>query len=221
MIAIELINPNIPTLNVDDSITRASTIMDAQDVHQLPVLKEGIFKGFLVDEMLYNIISEESSVGDYPLSAANCITYSEQHFYEVLRTMSACEYGMLAVLDKEDKYIGTITYDELFQAFANTYGVQTPGSIIVLSLKQMDYTLSEIARLVESENAKVLACHLETVQGDHNHLQVTLKLDKTNVSHIVSTLGRFNYNVIGLYQQETVVSYEKERLDALMKYLDI
>lgn len=221
MTAIELINPNIPTLNIDDNIARASTIMDAQEVHQLPVLEEGMFKGFLVNEMLYSAVSESSSVGDYPLSAANCITYADQHFYEVVKMISTCEHGMLAVLDREDKYVGTVTYEELFHAFANTYGVQTPGSIIVLSLKHIDYTLSEITRLVESENAKVLACHLEAVQGDHNNLQVTLKLDKTNVSHIVSTLGRFNYNVTGLYQEENVVSYERERLDALMKYLNM
>ncbi len=221
MIAIELIDANIPVLNMHDNIARASSIMDAQDVHQLPVLEDGVFKGFLEEEILYSAVSESAIIGDYPLKVTNCTAYADQHFYEVVKIISTCEHGMLAVLDREEKYIGTITYSELFRAFANTYGVQTSGSIIVLSLKQIDYTLSEITRLVESENAKVIACQLETVRGDSNHIEVTLKLDKTNVSHIVSTLNRFNYHVVGLYQEEVVVSYEKERLDALMRYLDM
>lgn len=221
MTAIELINPIIPSLNIADDIAKASSLMDDLAVHQLPVLENGQFKGFIIDETLFVDVFNSSALSSYPLASSNCTIYSDQHFYEVVKVASGCEHGMVAVLDRDEIFVGVVTANDLFKGFSQTIGVEAPGSIVVVSVKQIDYALSEISRLVEAENTKILACYLTSDKEDPAKLHVTLKLDKKNVSHIVATLERFNYNVIGLYQEESIVSYEKERLDALMKYLNI
>lgn len=221
MTARELINPFIPSLDTEDDIVKVSSLMDDLDVHQLPVLDKGQFKGFIADQMLFDKVFDSSTVASYQLIASKCTIYADQHFYEVAKVASECEHNMVAVLDREEGFLGVVMAEDLFKAFSQTIGIQSPGSVIVISVRQMDYSLSEITRLVEVENSKIISCELVNDKEDPAKLNVTLKLDKKNVSHIVATLERFNYNVIGLYQEESIVSYEKERLDALMKYLNI
>ncbi len=221
MTAIELINPNIPSLNTDDDITKASDVMDDLGIHQLPVLEKGQFKGFIADGILFDEVFNSSTLIDYQLAATNCTVYADQHFYEVVKIASGCDYGMVAVLDRNEVFLGVITAYELFKEFSQTIGIQSSGSIIIISVRQIDYSLSEITRLLEAESVRILGCNLTSDPEDPVKLIVTLKVDKKNVSHIVATLERFNYNVIGLYQEENIISYEKERLDALMKYLNI
>lgn len=221
MIAIELINPLIPSLDIDDDIVKASSLMDNLDVHQLPVVEKGQFKGFIADETFFDKAFNSSSLASYQLTASKCTIYSDQHFYEVAKVASECEHSMVAVVDRNEMYLGVVMAENLFQAFSQTIAVQSPGSVIVISVRQIDYSLSEITRLIEAENSKIIGCYIVNDKEDAAKLKVTFKLDKKNVSHIVATLERFNYNVIGLYQEEKIVSYEKERLDALMKYLNI
>lgn len=221
MIARELINLLIPSLDIDDDITKASSLMDDLDVHQLPVVEKGRFKGFVADEMLFDEVFGSSSLASYQFASSKCTIYSDQHFYEVAKVASECDNNMVAVLDRDDIFLGVVLAEDLFKVFSQTIAVQSPGSVVVISVRQIDYSLSEITRLVEAENTKITGCYLTSEKDDPTKLEVTLKFDKKNVSHIVATLERFNYNVIGLYQEESIVSYEKERLDALMKYLNI
>jgi hypothetical protein len=121
----------------------------------------------------------------------------------------------------EELFLGVITAEDLMKAFAKTTAVQSSGSVIEMSIKKIDYSLAEITRLVEAESAKIMGCFLLNDEVDNSRVYVTLKLDRKNVSHIVATLKRFNYQVVRIIQEENLVSYEKERLDALMKYLSI
>ena len=208
-------------MKMEDDITKASSLMDDLEVHQIPVLENGYFKGFIAESMLFEEVFDNNTLGAYPLISTNCTVYADQHFYEVAKVASGCEGEMVAVLDRDELFLGIITQTDLFKAFAQTIAVQSSGSVIVISVRQMDYVLSEITRLIEAENTKVLGCYLIPDKEDAVKFNVTLKLDKKNVSHIVATLERFNYNVVGIYQEESIISYEKERLDALMRYLNI
>ncbi|MFP4089417.1 MAG: CBS domain-containing protein [Cyclobacteriaceae bacterium] len=221
MIAKDLINPIVPALSVDDDIARASSLMEDLQVAALPVLEDAVFRGFIREEALYDDMYDKANVGAYPLITNGCTVYQGQHFYEILKTAAGCEYNMMAVLEEDDVFVGVITPEDLMQAFAQSIAVQSAGSIIVVTLRQIDYSLAEITRLIESENVKVLGSFLLNNPEDATQLDLTLKLDKKNVSHVVATLKRFDYKVSQIFQEEKLISYEKERLDALLKYLSI
>ena len=99
--------------------------------------------------------------------------------------------------------------------------VQAPGAILVLSMEARDYSLSEISRLIESENAKILGSTISEDSLDPAKLKLTLKINKTDLSHIVATLERFNYKIIARFQEPKVFDNSQERIDILMKYLNI
>ena len=221
MIAYNFISPMIPALQVEDNIAKATALLDDLNVTQLPVVDGGKFKGFITSDMLFDDLFNHTRVGEYLLDPNKCVVQANQHFYEVVKAFTDCNQSMLAVLDESEEYVGAIGTQNLLHAFAQTTAVQSPGSIIEISLKQIDYSLAEITRLIEADGVKIIGCFLQNDASDPNLIRVTLKLDRKDASRIVATLERFNYQVISLFQEASVASYEKERLDALLRYLDI
>ncbi len=225
MIAKDLINPIIPYASIDDDFGKAGVLMEESQVSYLPVIEEttSIFRGFISHDMLYeqNLSDHSGSLATYELLSSNCTVYEDQHFYEIVKVISESESKMVAVLNHEDTFLGVITEEDIVQSFSKTIAVQSPGGIVVASINKIDYSLAEITRLVEAEGAKIIGCYLVDDDENTNRLNVTLKFDKKDVSHIVATLERFSYRIIALFQEEKVISNEKERLDILMKYLNI
>jgi CBS domain-containing protein len=129
---------------------------------------------------------------------------------------------MVCVVDPEGKYVGVITVQDIMASFAQTAAVQMPGGILVLSMDLIDYSLAEICRYVEENNAKVISSIMIEDPMDKGKIKITLKINQLDLSRIVATLERFSYRVIGRYQEtQTANSGEQDRLDLLLKYLDI
>jgi hypothetical protein len=84
-----------------------------------------------------------------------------------------------------------------------------------------DYSLAEISRLIEENRARVLSSIVKEDPLDPGKIRLTLKLNELDLSRIVATLERFNYKVIGRYQESKPLGSEKERIDMLLRYLDI
>ena len=221
MTARELINGLVPALHGEDDTAKATAIMDDLMVSQLPVVDEGVFRGFITNDMLFDDFLSYATVGEYRLRDIECAVRQDQHFYEIVKILSDCDQPMVVVLDDQEKFIGVVDLISLTEFFSGTAAVQSPGGIIELSIKQIDYSLTEITRLIEADGVKVMGCFLRNEPTDPSKIRVTLKLDRKDVTRTVATLERFNYHVQALFQEELVDSYEKERLDALLKYLNV
>lgn len=128
---------------------------------------------------------------------------------------------MVCVLDEEDIYTGVITVQDTLTSFAQTAAVQMPGAILVLSMNHIDYSLAEISRLIEENHARILSSIIKEDPLDPGKIRLTLKLNEQDLSRIVATLERFNYRVIGRYQETKPMGTEKDRIDMLLRYLDI
>ena len=82
-----------------------------------------------------------------------------------------------------------------------------------------DYSLAEIARLIESENTKILSCFLSSPHGKES-LELTLKLSREDLKHVIATLQRFGYEIKSSFYESDFLDDLKDRYDALMKYLN-
>jgi H2-forming N5,N10-methylenetetrahydromethanopterin dehydrogenase-like enzyme len=128
---------------------------------------------------------------------------------------------LVTVLDDSNTFLGVISIKDTVTAFAQSAAVHSPGGIIILSLKQIDYSLAEISRLVESNGAKILSSIVNNDIMDANMIKLTLKINQTDLSAIVATFERFEYNIIAKFEDSEMESSDQERLDILFKYLDI
>ena len=221
MIAEELINHMIPPLKPSDSASKAIVWMEELRSKQLPVVDKGKFLGLISEEIILETSNLEVPISEFELIGQDCFVLSDQHFYDIIKLASDNQVELISVLDSEYKFYGVITVQDTISSFAQTAAVQAPGGIVVISLNATDYSLSEVCRLIETENAKVLSSSIKEDELDINKIKLTLKINKTDLTHICATLERFEYKIIARYQETESVDNQKERLDILMKYLEI
>jgi acetoin utilization protein AcuB len=221
MIAEELINHMLPPLKLTDEASKAIAWMEEFRCGLLPVVENEKFLGFLSEEIILEQNDLSKKVSEFDFTGDACIVSVDAHFYEVLKMSSDHKLQMVAVNNNLEQYAGVITVADIMVSFAQTAAVQMPGSILVLSMELMDYSLAEIARLVEENNAKIISSTMAEDPLDKGKIKLTIKLNQDDLTRIVATLERFAYRIIARYQTTHNEDHNKDRLDMLMRYLNI
>lgn len=221
MIAEDLINHMIPPLKGSDDAHKAIVWMEEFRCNHMPVVDDGKLLGFISEEIILETNDIEKHVKDFELAGINCYVHLDTHFYDILKIAADNKLQMVGVLNDNQSYCGVITVQDTLTSFAQTAAVQLPGGILVLSMNHVDYSLAEISRLVEENHAKILSSIVKEDPLDPGKLRLTLKINQIDLSRIVATLERFGYKVIGRYHESKNVGDEKERIDMLLRYLDI
>jgi acetoin utilization protein AcuB len=221
VIAAELINYMIPPLKVTDDAHKAVVWIEEFRCNHLPVVENGKLLGFISEEIILESNEIDKRLGDFRLEGEDCFVSLDSHFYDILKVAGDNKLGIVAVLDEDQHYAGVITVQDVMTSFAQSAAVQMPGSILVLSMDLIDYSLAEICRYIEENNAKVLSSTLVEDPMDKGKIKLTLKINQDDLSRIVATLERFGYRVIARYRETRREDEGKERIDLLMRYLNI
>ena len=221
MIAEDLINHMIPPLKATDDAHKAIVWMEEFRCNHLPVIENNKLLGFISEEIILETNDIERKVGDFDLIGQNCYVQLHSHFYDILKVAADNRLQLVAVLNEDQTYCGVITVQDTLTSFAQTAAVQMPGGILVLSMSLVDYSLAEISRLIEENHAKILSSIVKEDPLDPGKIRLTLKINQIDLSRIVATMERFGYKVIGSYQEANSSGTEKERIDMLLRYLDI
>ncbi len=187
----------------------------------LPVVENGKLMGFISEDIIIESNDVERPLGAFELVGKDCVVNLESHFYDILRVAAEHKLQIVAVQNEEKYYEGVITVQDIMTSFAQTAAVQMQGGILVLSMDLIDYSMAEIARLVEENKAKIIASTMVEDPMDKGKIKLTIKVNQIDMSRIVATLERFGYRVIGRYQETRIESDDKDRLDLLMRYLNI
>jgi acetoin utilization protein AcuB len=221
MIAEDLINHMLPPLKGTDDAHKAIVWMEEFRCAYMPVVDEEKLLGFISEEIILETNDIEKQVKDFDLVGQNCYVHLDTHFYDILKIAANNKLQMVAVLNQDQTYCGVITIQDTLTSFAQTAAVQLPGGILVLSMNHTDYSLSEISRLIEENHAKILSSIVKEDPLDTVKLRLTLKINQLDLSRIVATLERFGYKVIGRYHETKPMGDDRERIDMLLRYLDI
>jgi signal-transduction protein with cAMP-binding, CBS, and nucleotidyltransferase domain len=146
---------------------------------------------------------------------------SDQHFYRVMELAIENKIQLVPVVDERHEYAGVVTIADALAAFGQQpAGGQ--GGIIVLTMEERDYSLTQISRYVEENNAKIISALVAQDEIDPYRIRLTLKLNTDNLARITATLERFGYVVTAQFSGTAVASEdEQERYDALLRYLNV
>ncbi len=221
MLTQDLLSDIVVALKPSDSGSLALRLMDEQRVFHLPLVKHKKFLG-LVSETAINSMGDLSqSIGESKIALIRHYVLYTQHFYDVIRIMATEQLSLIPVLDQKDHYLGCITIGRLAGLMADISSVKQPGGIIVLEVDNQSYSLSEIARIVESNDAKVLSAYI-TSFPESNRLEVTIKVNVLDISSVIQTFNRYNYIVTASFSEDSKIDDLLEsRYESLMNYLNI
>jgi len=221
MKALNLISEQIPVLHLNDSVKRAQNYMRRLQLAQLPLVDEDKkLLGIIWASDLRKAVSPKTELKDFPYQLPDRNVHENDHVFEVLKVASQQKLDVIPVLTKEEKFVGSITVDRLMNYFAEETEILEPGGIIVLEMKTSDYSLAEIARIVESQNAHITGVFVGR-EKDSAQMEVIIKLDRPDVQNIVQTLERFSYTIKEIFQESEYFHDLKERYDSLMSYLNL
>ena len=220
MIAEDLLNQLISPLKVSDSIGKAAKWLDEFHVPQLPVLEDRRYCGLITEADVADDDRADQLLSTLALSFADVHVQRDQHFYSIMEVAAQRNVQLVPVLDDEQEYLGVVTVNDTLAAFGQAPVMAGEGGILVLSMPERDYSLSQISRYVEENNAKILSAHVAEDEEDAYKIRLTLKLNTPTLTRIVATLERFGYVITAQFSGTGEAGQaEQDRYDALLKYL--
>jgi acetoin utilization protein AcuB len=220
MLAKDLISDTIPPLKTSDSGLKALSWMDEFRVSQLPIVNNLELLGLISDTDILDLNAPEEPLGNHPLSLIRPFVFASEHIYEVLKLIARMNLTLVPVLDEENQYLGTISLRTLVEHFAETTSVQNPGGIIVLELNANDYSLTQIARIVEENDTKILSLYVNS-EVDSTRLELTLKVNREDIRSILASFARYNITVKATFQQSEFSEDLRNRFDLFMNYINM
>jgi acetoin utilization protein AcuB len=221
MVAKDLISEVIPSLKTSDLGQTALNWMEIFRISHLPIVNNQDFLGLISDVDIYDMNRPEEPIGNHALTLFKPYVDSEQHIFEVIGLASRLKLTVIPVLDNKNHFKGVITTTDLIRHIAGLSSMDQPGGIIVLELVERDYSLSQIAQIVESNNVKVLSMYI-TSPPESIKLEVTLKVNTRDLISVIKTFERYNYEVkTWVSDNDSMDNFYSERFDSLMKYLNI
>lgn len=220
MFARELISDAIPSLKTSDTVQKVLDRMAEFRVSHLPIVNDKQILGLICEDDLIEITDYNTELGSVSLSLRNYFVYEDQHVYDVIRLVDELRLTIVPVIDREKTYLGLISLLTLTEYFATLTSIKDPGSIIVLEISNRDNSLAHVAQIVESENAQILSSYVKSFP-DSTKLELTLKLNRTEISAIVASFLRYNYIIKAKFNDVKADEGTQDRYDQLMNYLDI
>ncbi len=219
MIAQELISQLIQPLRTSDTGEQALTYMQVYHLKHLPIVNNEQFLGTISEDDI-TINPLEEPIGSFNLGLNKAYVRQSDHLFEVMSVMADHKLSAIPVVDQKDNYLGLITLEDLIQFYARSFSFSEPGGIIVLEIDKSNYSLAEISRIIESENASVLSSFLTTDETSQR-IFVTLKTNQVDTQHIEATLQRFGYVIKATFSEEGYFESLQDHYDAFLHYLNV
>ena len=219
MIARELISKIVPPLRSTDDADRALLWMDEFKVSHMPVVDDSQFTGMISESDIMDANASGSTIAEVDADLERAFVGANQHIYYVIRKLAATDLSCIAVLDDDEKYVGCITLSDMVVKFEDLAVINQPGGILVIRLKNMDYSLARIAHIVESNDVKILSSYIFN-RKDTGVIDLTLKVNREDLSPVIQSLERNDYEVVASFYEATQSDDLKGRYDELMRYIN-
>jgi acetoin utilization protein AcuB len=219
MTAAELISNHIPTLQTTDTVRQALDLMKENRITELPVVHEQKYVGLLFEDDIEDE-NETSTIASFLHQGVSVKINPSDFFLVPLKIMHQQKLSVVPVVKEDGELMGTISREDLLQAASHYNAAAIPGGIIILQMQPNSFYISEIGRIVESNNAKII--HLNTwTDMSTGELMVAIKVNKNDIQDILSSFDRYEYNVIQYFGENLSEEELKLNYDHLMNYLNI
>jgi acetoin utilization protein AcuB len=220
MLAQELVNNVLPKLELSDTVSKALQLMSDFKITHLPVVSEDKYLGLISEDDLIDEENKKTSIESFQNDFINASVFFDKHFLNAVTVSNNYQTNVIPVVNETNEFIGTIGGQQLLSALGNFSGANETGAVIVLEMERSRFSISEISRIVESDGALILHLNM-IIKPDSSMLQVTIHLNKKEISVIIAAFERYDYTVSyysgeELFENELDLNYRH-----LMNYLDI
>lgn len=212
----DYISKDYPAFNSSDSIEEANEIAKEFGYTHVFVKKKGIYQGALSQSFLEQ--SPEGNLASLAIHLEKFAILDDSSILDSIKLFHTFDSNVIPVINKEEKYLGYFSCDDIFNEFSKYPLFSENGAVLVVQTNERNYSMTEICKIVESNNAKMYGCYISAFLGDD--LQVTLKISSENLSSIDETFERYGYSVVHKYYDDEKEDLLKDRFGFFQKYLE-
>ena len=214
----DYINNDIKAIAIDESIETVQDFFAELSFSHFPVLENGTYLGSIaLDDV--ETFDTDKNVSDYRYTLEGFYARTNMIWLDVLEVFARNHTSVVPVLDDNNLYVGYYDITDIVKFFHETPFLKEMGGIIIVEKNINDYSMSQIAQIVESNNGKLLGLFISNVENEN--VQVTVKITLGAMNEIIQTFRRYNYEIISEHQEDNYLNALKERSDYLDKYLNI
>ncbi|RTY95649.1 CBS domain-containing protein [Flavobacterium sp. GSP27] len=214
----DYITNDFKAINNQDTIAVVQEFFNDVHFSHFPIIEEGVYLGSIAREDLETFDSTKK-VSDFRYSLEGFFTRTNTIWLDVLEVFAKNQTNLVPVLDENNTYVGYYQIEDIMKFFHETPFLKEPGGVIVVKKAALDYSMSQITQIVESNNGKLLGVFVSEL--DVESVEVTLKITLGAINEIIQTFRRYDYEIISEHQEDNYINNLKERSDYLDKYLNI
>ena len=218
MLTRDLISNALPYLHLDDKVYHALQLMNDNHVAHLPIVDAELYLGIISEEQLLHS-DDNNSLSQLAYSDGGTSVQANDHFLKAIQVAVQNKLSVVPVVE-EKQILGIVSYNDLLKHASDFLSLNEPGGLIVLEMEGKDYSFNEVSRIVETNDAQIT--QLNTfIDPETGIMQVTIRINKLEISDIISTFQRYEYNVKYYFGEELYENELRNNYDNLMNYLKI
>jgi len=221
MLSGELTYQAIPSLKLSDKVYQALQLMtDNQTVHLAVIDDDDKYLGLVSEEMLLSVENDDDTLLHLQPGLLPASVKSDEFFFKALQLVVDKDLSIAPVIDNEHFLLGVVAHIDLLRQLAEFNGINQPGGVIVLEVESLQYSFSEISKIVEQNDAQIT--QLNSInQPESGLMLVTIRLNKIEISDIIASFQRYEYTIKYYFGEEIYENELKSNYDNLMNYLSI
>lgn len=220
MLTRELISQTLPYLRLQDKVYQALQMMNDNHVTHLPLVDGDKYIGLLSEDDLLQAENDNADLSTMEQSFAPVSIREEEHFLRAVQIAVENNLSVVPVVSQDNELVGTVVYNDLLKVSSEFMSLNEPGGLIVLEMNSNQYSFNEISKLVETNDAQITQLNTSN-DAETGVMQVTIRINKPEVSDIVATFQRYEYTVKYFFGEELYANEIKSNYDNLMNYLKI
>jgi len=209
---------NIPVVDIEDSLDTLLEFFEESNYSHIAVTEQGRFLG-VFSENDVEMVDPKVKIEDYRCDLETFFVRKDTNWLDVLEAFARNEANLLPVLGAEEEVLGYYDLTDIATVFIDTPFFTDPGNILVVATGIKDYSFSEIAQIIESNNAKLIGAFITEIQNDV--VQITIKISTDSFNEVVQTFRRYNYHILFGTSDDQFLEGLKQRSDYLEKYLNV
>ncbi|MBS7787379.1 CBS domain-containing protein [Flavobacterium sp. CYK-55] len=214
----EFINNDFKALRSNQSVSAAQDFFIEYDFSHFPVTENGVYMGSLSSEDA-DTFEVDKTIADYRYTLEPFFVRDTTSWLDVLEVFANNHTNVVPVLNAENRYVGYYEFEDIIKFFHDTPFLKEQGGIIVVEKPVLDYSMSQVAQIVESNNGRILGLFISDATVDT--VQITVKISLGAMNDIIQTFRRYNYEIVSEHNEDNYINNLRERSDYLDKYLNI
>ncbi len=220
MLTRELSSQSLPYLHLHDKVYQALQLMNDNHVTHLPIVEGEKYIGIISEEDLLQTDNDHAELQTLQQSFGNASVKANEHFLKAVQVAVENGLSIVPVVMNDNEITGAVSYSDLLKHASEFMSLNEPGGLIVLEMEGKQYSFNEISKLVETNDAQITQLNT-SFDPETGMMEITIRINKPEVSDIVATFQRYEYNIKYFFGEELYVNELRNNYDNLMNYLKI